>query len=93
MINESQLNCEKGHEDGQTHGNGPRHEITCFCHMRSAFVVRCLDSIISTVAISEFSRLQLVSVAEQAGLSLTWSQTPEDMFSHDEGQIVPHLQQ
>ena len=25
----------------------------------------------------------LASVAEQAGLSLTWSETPKDMFSHD----------
>ena len=30
----------------------------------------------------------LASVAEQASLSLTWSETPEDMFSHDEAQIV-----
>ena len=27
------------------------------------------------------------SVAEQAGLSLIWSETPEDMFSHDEAHI------
>ena len=27
-------------------------------------------------------------VAEQASLSLTWSETPEDTFSHDEAQIV-----
>ena len=26
----------------------------------------------------------LASVAEQASLSLTWSETPEDTFSHDE---------
>ena len=29
----------------------------------------------------------LASVAEQAGLSLTWSETPDDTFSHDEAQI------
>ena len=29
----------------------------------------------------------LASVAEQAGLSLTWSETPEDTFSRDEAQI------
>ena len=29
----------------------------------------------------------LASVAEQANLSLTWSETPEDKFSHDEAQI------
>ena len=49
----------------------------------SIFVVRCLDSIISLVSISEISRLNLVSAAEQASLSLTWSQTPEDRFSRD----------
>ena len=29
----------------------------------------------------------LASVAERAGLSLTWSETPEDTFSHDEAQL------
>ena len=55
----------------------------------SAFVVRCLNSIISVVSISEISSLQLASVAEQASLSLTWSKTPDDTFSHD----VAHLDQ
>ena len=41
----------------------------------STFVVRCLDSITSLVSISEISSLQLVSIAEQAGLSFTWSET------------------
>ena len=43
--------------------------------MISAFVVRCLDSIIPLLAIAEISRPNLVSVAEQAGLCLNWSQT------------------
>ena len=30
----------------------------------------------------------LASVAEQASLSLTWSETPEDTFSHDEAQVL-----
>ena len=72
--------------------NEPRHEKTCLCHIRttkarislrsliSAFIVRCLDSIIPLFAISKISRLQLASVAEQAGLSLTWSQTPKTGF-------------
>ena len=51
----------------------------------SAFIVRCLDSIIPLFAIAEISRLQLASVAEQAGLSLTWSQTPKTGF------LVPRL--
>ena len=32
------------------------------------------------VSISEISRLKLVSVAEQAGLSLTWSETSKTGF-------------
>ena len=39
----------------------------------SAFVVRCLDSILLVVSISEIS-------AEQAALSLTWSKTPKTGF-------------
>ena len=46
----------------------------------SAFVVRCLDSIISLVSIVEISRPKLASVAVQAGLCVAWSETPEDMF-------------
>ena len=46
----------------------------------SAIVVRCLDSAIPLLATAEISRLWLVSVAEQAGLSLTWSQTPKTGF-------------
>ena len=47
---------------------------------RLAFDVRCLDSIIPLVSISEISRLYLASAAEQAGLSLPWSQTPKTGF-------------
>ena len=58
----------------------------------STFVVHCRDSIISLVSISEILsiislvstseilRLLLISVAEQAGLSLTWSKTPKTCF-------------
>ena len=46
----------------------------------SAFVVRCLDSMIYLVSISEISSLHLVSVAAQAGLCLTWSQTSKTGF-------------
>ena len=46
----------------------------------SAFVVRCLDSIISVDSIAEISKLWLASVAVQAGLCLAWSETPEDTF-------------
>ena len=47
----------------------------------------CLDSIISLDSIAEISRLQLASVAAQAGLCLAWSETPEDTFSHYEAHV------
>ena len=46
----------------------------------SAFVVCCLDGIIALVSLCAISRLWLVPEAEQAGLSLTWSQTPKAGF-------------
>ena len=46
----------------------------------STFVVRCLDSIIPLVSISEISSVYLASVAAQSGLSLPWSQTPKTGF-------------
>ena len=49
----------------------------------STFVVHCLDSIIPLESISKISRLQTVSVAVQAGLSL-----PKDRFPCDEVQII-----
>ena len=53
-------------------------------HPRSligVFVVRCLDSIIPI----------LVSVAEQASLSLTWSQINEDTFSNNMASIYINI--
>ena len=47
------------------------------------FVVHCVDSVMSLVSVTKISSLMLAAVAEQASLSLTWSETPEDMFSHD----------
>ena len=54
----------------------------------SAFVVRCLDSIIS---IAEISRLQIASVAAQTGLCLAWSETPEDTFCCVVADLFSHL--
>ena len=51
------------------------------------FFVHCFDGIIPIVAKPKVSSLSLVSVAEQTGLSLTWSHTTEDRFSPDEAQI------
>ena len=54
----------------------PAHPLSLI----SNFVVRCLNSIIPLVSISEISSLYLVSVAAQAGLCLTWSQIPKTGF-------------
>ena len=53
----------------------------------SAFVVRYLDSVMSLVSVTKISSLILASVAEQASLSLTWSETAENTFSHDEAHM------
>ena len=61
----------------------PRHEKTCLYHPRSlisTFVVHCLDCIIPLVSILAISRVCLASVAEQTGLSLTWSKIPKTGF-------------
>ena len=52
--------------------------------------VRCLDSMICILAISKVSKfsLEFYSVAEQAGLNLTWSKIPEDTFSHGRAHIA-----
>ena len=74
---------------------GPGHAKTCFmpyannkgadqtAQMRSlisAFIVRCLDSIIPLVSLSEISSLYLASLAAQAGLCLTWFKTLKTSF-------------
>ena len=53
----------------------------------SIFVAHCLDSVMSLVSVTKISTIMLASVAEQASLSLTWSETPEDTFSHDEAHL------
>ena len=54
----------------------------------SAFVVRCLDSIIPLVSIPEISSLYLASVAAQANFNLPWLKVSEDRFSCDEAHFV-----
>ena len=46
----------------------------------SAFVIHVLESTISKLTTSEISFFYLVSVAEQAGLNLTLSETPRTGF-------------
>ena len=43
---------------------------------------------ICILVVSKVSRFKLVSVAEQAGLNLTWSKIIDDTFSHDVAQII-----
>ena len=38
---------------------------------------------IRVLAISKVSRFKLASVADQAGLNMTWQKIPEDTFLHD----------
>ena len=54
----------------------------------STSVVDCLDSMICILAKSKVSRFQLASVAEQAGLNVTWSKIHEDTFSRDVAQMI-----
>ena len=53
----------------------------------STFDVHCLDRLIPLVSISKISSFYLASVAARAGLSLPWSETPEDRFSRDGAQM------
>ena len=46
----------------------------------STFIVRCLDSIIPLVFITEISSIYLASVAAQTDLRLTWSGNPKTGF-------------
>ena len=60
-----------------------RKPVLAICEQQSlisTFVVRCLDSIVPLLSICEISSLLLVSEVEQAGLSLTWSETPKTGF-------------
>ena len=58
----------------------------------STIVVRCLDRLTCILAISNVARFWLASVAEQAGLNVTWSQTLEDTFSLDGSQIMQEVE-
>ena len=85
---------------------GLRHEKTCLpgfpnnkgadqpahpCSLISTFDIRIFESTISKLTTSEISIFQLVSVAEETGLSLALSQTPKDRFSRDEAHSMSIL--
>ena len=50
------------------------------CSPISAFVIRFLESTVYNLATSKISIFQLVSVAEEIGLSLALSETPKTGF-------------
>ena len=83
--------------------NGPRREKTCLrgfannkgadqpAHLRrlvSAFVIRFIESTISRLATSEISIFWLVSVAEETGLNLAFSETPKTGFVARRGRLM-----
>ena len=60
-----------------------KNSVLAICEQKRlicTLIVRCLDSIIPVVSISEILSLYLASVAEQADLSLSWSETPKTGF-------------
>ena len=56
----------------------------------SAFVVRCLNSIIPLDSIAEISRLYVASVAAQARLCWAWLETLEDTFCRVAAHLYDH---
>ena len=76
---------ELGHENMRLTSYANNKDADQPAHPRSlisAFVVRCLDSVMSLLSVTKISSLKLAPVAEQANLSLAWSETPEDTFCH-----------
>ena len=53
----------------------------------SAFVVHCPDRVMTLISVTKISSLMLDSVTEQAGLNLTWLETLEHTFSHEEAHM------
>ena len=56
------------------------------CHMRTTKAQISLRIRNGFSSVNKIPSLMLASVAEQASLSLTWSETPENTFSHDKAQ-------
>ena len=52
-------------------------------HKSAPLLSTAFDSIVPKLVNCQISRDYLVSVAEQAGLNLTWLQTPKDRFTND----------
>ena len=82
--------CDPGHEKTHLMSYANNKGADQPAHPRSlisAFVVRCLDSVVSLVSVIKISSLMPASVAERASLSRTGRKPPEDMFSHDEAHV------
>ena len=58
----------------------------------SAFVIRCLERIISKLATNGDSFILLVSVAKQAGLNLTLSETLKSFCKYQKYHVLDHFQ-
>ena len=78
--------CEKIEES--------RHEKGgfCICENKDVVTVKrlCFRNKVRTIHLLpkfEISSLFLSSMAEKPGLCWTWSETPNDRFSHDEAQL------
>ena len=54
----------------------------------SAFVIHFLNNFICKLATGEIPIFYIVSVAEETRLNLALRESPEDMFSRDEAQII-----
>ena len=66
-----------------------RRSVCASAQFDQRLCFRCEDGIISLDFIAEISNLYLAFVTAQTSLSLPWSHTPEDTFSHDEAHFVP----
>ena len=62
------------------------------CSLVSTFVVHYFDSMICILAITKVSRFLLGSVADQAGLNLTWSKNHKNTFLRDVAHLLRWLQ-
>ena len=65
-----------------------RRSACTFAQSDQHLCFRCSDSVTCIFALSKVSRFYLASVAAQAGLNVTWSQTLEETFSLDEAKLL-----
>ena len=65
-------NCLRGSVDNKG-GDQPAHPHSLI----TTFVIHLLERVITKLATSEIAISWVVAVAEQAGLSMTWSETPK----------------